>query len=193
MWGSQDTSLLLVLQLCWTHWQICIKGLISRLIHAIRSQNHFGYAYIVEWLLFLSSSPCIQFLPKEREDAQVADASSACLLCASKPVFTRKKDLRVCTGAHTCATVQTQWLWIWCRVTSRIKEKIFCKHTGTAQHLLLPTSASGNIESYVYLGHSCPREDRANNRQEVAWKSEGTFARSCWQSWEFSVLYRAGP
>lgn len=66
-----------------------------------------------------------QFLPKEREDAQVADTSPACLPCVSKPIFTRNKDLRVCTGTCTCSMEQIRWLWIRSQVTLRIRAKIF--------------------------------------------------------------------
>lgn len=84
-------------------------------------------------LLVLSS--CIQFLCKEREDAQVADTSSACLPTASKPIFTGNKELRACTATHPCAVVQTRWLWTQSQVTSCIRAKIFCKHPCTVQHL----------------------------------------------------------
>lgn len=61
------------------------------------------------WLLVFSSCPCIQFLPTERKDAQVADTSPACLRVHPKPIFTRDKHIWVCTATHTCAVVQVRY------------------------------------------------------------------------------------
>lgn len=103
----------------------------------------FYLYYGVLGLLVLFSTLCIQFLPKEREDAQVADTSPACLPSASKPIFTRNKELWVCTATHPCAMVQTQWLWIDSQVTSHIKDFL-----QTTRHCAAPATAHFSIRRH---------------------------------------------
>lgn len=59
------------------------------------------------WLLFSSSCPSIQFLPKERKDAEVADTPPACLCVHPKPILTRDEHIWVCAA--------TPGYVLWCR------------------------------------------------------------------------------
>lgn len=171
-----------------------VKGLISRLIQAVRSQNHFDYVYIVGSCGFCFYPHPHAPVSSQRKGGCAGSWHIPSLLAMCVQTHLHQEqgppgmhwNMYLLHGADT-VTVNPVPSYL------AYQSKDLRELTGTAQHLLLSTSALGDVESNVYWGHSCAREDRANNRQEVTWKTEGTFARSCWQSWEFSALYRASP
>lgn len=164
-----------------------MKGLLSRLIQAVRSQNHF--IWLLPTLWGAGDFGFVLMHPVSLQRKGRCTGSWHILSLLANCIQAHLHWEQGAPGAHCNTSLRHGVRHGDCEHSPKlphVSEQRFFANI----HALCNT---WDIGSNVYWGCSCPREDTANNKQELAWKTERTFAQSCWQTWEFSALYRTGP